>query len=150
MTRERLPDERTGKTHHFTILSAVTPLDGAEGTTELEEIDGYIITGTYPDGRLGEIFIRIAKMGEEVSGTMDGFACVFSIALQSGADLGQLCSKLIGMRFVPNGPTNNPHIPRCTSLYDYIGRWLASAFLPLVHPVRMQAEGRTPPEEVVQ
>jgi ribonucleoside-diphosphate reductase alpha chain len=128
--RERLPDERHGKTHHFTILSAKTPLDGAEGTTELEEHDGYLTTGCYPDGRLGEIFIRISKQGDERAGLVDGFATNFSIALQSGADLRTLCSKMIGTRFPPNGPTNNPNIPRCTSLFDYIGRWIKAAYLP--------------------
>jgi ribonucleoside-diphosphate reductase alpha chain len=135
MARERLPDERTGRTHHFTILSAKTLFDGAEGTTELEEIDGYITTGCYPSignnpPRLGEIFIRISKQGDERAGWMDGFATMLSIALQNGADLSQLCSKMIGTRFPPFGATNNPNIPRCTSLLDYIGRYLQAAYLP--------------------
>ena len=101
--RERLPDDRQGCTHHFIVLSAKTPLNGAEGTTELVEIDGYITANMYPDGRLGEIFIRIAKMGEDLSGMMDGFAITFSIALQSGADLRQLVSKMKATRFLPCG-----------------------------------------------
>jgi len=122
--RERLADDRSGRTHHFTVLYAATPLEHGEGSTALEEIDGYIRTGEYADGRLGEIFITVSKMGALISGMMEGFATAFSIALQSGADPDQLINKLIGMRFEPYGPTNNPEIPRCTSLLDYVGRWL--------------------------
>lgn len=127
--RERLPDERSGRTHHFTILYANTPTDGAEGTTELDEIDGYLTMNTYPDGRLGEIFIRMSKMGDTISGMTDGFATAFSIALQSGADLRKLCDKLIATRFRPHGPTNDPAIAKCTSILDYVGRVIAAKFL---------------------
>lgn len=127
--RERLPDERDSITHHFVIHYAPAALEGVEGTTELLEIDGYIHAGVYADGRLGEVFIRIAKMGEETSGTMDGLATTLSLALQCGAPLEQLCSKYVGTKFSPYGATNNPAIPRCTSLLDYLGRWLAMKFL---------------------
>ena len=121
--RERLPDEREGVTHHFVI----TYLDRA--SNELRELDGYIQTGEYPDGRLGEIFIKLGKQGEELSGLMDGFATVFSIALQSGADLSNLCSKMIATQFEPAGPTRNPEISKCTSILDYIGRWISSKYV---------------------
>jgi hypothetical protein len=141
--RERLPDERHGKTHHFTIIYAKTPLDGAEGTTELEELDGYITANWYPDEkRLGEVFVRVSKLGETLQGMTDGLATIISIALQEGASLNTICSKMIGMRFPPNGATNNPAIPRCTSLLDYLGRWISLNFLP-----QTQVEGE--PAEVI-
>lgn len=128
--RERLPDERGGKTHHFVILAPKKPPDGSEGTVELEELDGYITANTYPDGRLGEVFIRVSKMGQETSGMMEGVATMLSMALQTGADVGKLCDKLKHTRFIPYGSTNNPEIPRCTSLLDYLGQWLAARFVP--------------------
>jgi ribonucleoside-diphosphate reductase alpha chain len=90
--RRRLPDERRAITHHFSI--------GGQ--------EGYLTVGVYEDGSPGEIFVRMAKEGSTVSGLMDGFATVVSLALQHGVPLRILCGKLSHMRFEPSGWTGNP------------------------------------------
>ncbi|MEW6138674.1 MAG: vitamin B12-dependent ribonucleotide reductase [Thermodesulfobacteriota bacterium] len=90
---------------------------------------GYIHTGFYEDGKVGEIFIRMAKEGSTVSGLMDTIATLTSIALQYGVPLEALVSKFSHVRFEPAGFTSNPDIPIAKSLTDYIFRYLGSRFL---------------------
>jgi ribonucleoside-diphosphate reductase alpha chain len=121
MTRERLPDVRAGKTHHFCIITRT--LDG-EG---VEEIDGYLTVGLYGDGRVGELFLKAGKAGEFLA-ALDAWAICASVALQSGVPLEALCRKFVGQRFWPFGATTNPEIPRCTSVLDYASRWLLAKY----------------------
>jgi ribonucleoside-diphosphate reductase alpha chain len=81
--REKLPVERNSVTHKFSV-------GGHEG---------YITVGMYPDGRPGEIFIKMSKEGSTLSGVMDGLALTLSI-----------------IRFA-------------TSVLDYIARWLGGRFI---------------------
>jgi len=90
---------------------------------------GYIHTGLYDDGKVGEIFIRMAKEGSTVSGLMDTIATLTSIALQYGVPLETLVSKFSHVRFEPSGFTSNPDIPFAKSLTDYIFRYLGHRFL---------------------
>ena len=110
--RFSLDDERPGMTRKMKIGF------GEEG------IKGYITSGTYSDGTLGEVFVTAEKQGSFVSGLMDSFAKVFSIALQSGVPLDRLTKKFMFTRFEPAGVTNNPAIPMATSPLDYLARWL--------------------------
>lgn len=113
VVRRRLPDERRAITHHFSIAGQ----------------EGYLTVGVYEDGSPGEIFVRMAKEGSTVSGLMDGFATVMSLALQHGVPLKVLCGKLSHMRFEPSGWTGNPKIGFAKSILDYIARWLEIQFL---------------------
>lgn len=90
---------------------------------------GYLHIGFYPDGRVGEIFIRMAKEGSTVSGLMDTIATLTSIALQYGVPLEALVNKFSHVRFEPAGFTGNPDIPIAKSLTDYIFRFLGKRFL---------------------
>lgn len=110
--RFSLEDERKGATHKFEL-----------GANE-DKIKGYIISGTYSDGALGEIFIVAEKQGSFVSGLMDSFATVFSIALQSGVSLDRLVNKFKHTRFEPAGYTRDPDIRNATSVLDYLVQWL--------------------------
>src|SRR4029077_20848408 len=112
--RRRLPDERESITHKFSI-------GGHEG---------YITVGKYEDGSPGEIFITMAKEGSTISGLMDSFATMTSLALQHGVPLQLLVDKFTHMRFEPSGFTKNPEIPMAKSIMDYIFKWLAIKFLP--------------------
>ncbi len=112
-TRERLPDQRTAITHHFSV--------GGH--------DGYVTVGLYPDGRPGEIFFRVTKEGSTVNGLMDSLGISMSMALQHGVPLKDLVRKLAHMRFEPSGMTNNPQIRIAKSIPDYVARWLALTFL---------------------
>ena len=111
--RRRLPDERRALTHHFSIAGQ----------------EGYLTVGVYEDGLPGEIFITMAKQGSTISGLMDAFATVVSLALQHGVPLRVLCEKLSHMRFEPSGWSGNPKIGYAKSLMDYIARWLDLKFL---------------------
>jgi ribonucleoside-diphosphate reductase alpha chain len=60
---------------------------------------------------------------------MDSFATAISLALQHGVPLRLLCDKFARTRFEPYGFTENPEIPRASSIMDYLFRWLASKFV---------------------
>jgi ribonucleoside-diphosphate reductase alpha chain len=111
--REKLPVERDSVTHKFSV-------GGHEG---------YITVGMYPDGRPGEIFIKMSKEGSTLSGVMDGLALTLSIGLQYGVPLKVLVDKLLNTRFEPSGITANPNIRFATSVLDYIARWLGGRFI---------------------
>ena len=112
--RRKLPDERPSITHKFNIAGH----------------KGYLTVGMYPDGRPGEIFIKMAKEGSTVSGLMDSFAKAISTALQYGISLETLTEQFIGTRFEPAGFTTYAEIPMAKSLMDYLFRWLTLKFPP--------------------
>ncbi|HXG57613.1 MAG TPA: vitamin B12-dependent ribonucleotide reductase [Thermoanaerobaculia bacterium] len=111
--RRKLPDERESITHKFSIAGH----------------EGYITVGKYEDGTPGEIFVTMAKEGSTISGLMDSFATMTSLALQHGVPLQLLVDKFTHTRFEPSGFTRNPEIPMAKSIMDYIFKWLAIKFL---------------------
>src|SRR5207244_2799133 len=74
-------------------------------------------------------FITMAKEGSTISGLMDSFATMTSLALQHGVPLQLLIDKFTHTRFEPSGFTKNPEIPMAKSIMDYIFKWLAIKFL---------------------
>lgn len=116
-TRKRLPETRRSVTHKVTITDPV-----------VGEFDVYIIIGFYPDGSPGELFVKVGKEGSTLHGMLN-VACVqTSLLLQYGVPLAQIASKLKGIKFVPEGQTDNPDIPTCLSIIDYIFRWAEKEF----------------------
>ncbi|MGB9444210.1 MAG: vitamin B12-dependent ribonucleotide reductase, partial [Candidatus Acidiferrum sp.] len=111
--REKMPAERTSVTHKFSV-------GGHEG---------YLTVGMYPDGRAGEIFIKMSKEGSTLSGVMDGLALTISLGLQYGVPLKVFVDKLLNTRFEPSGISANPNIRFATSVLDYIARWLGGRFI---------------------
>ncbi|MFL5188602.1 MAG: vitamin B12-dependent ribonucleotide reductase [Microvirga sp.] len=111
--RKKLPDERQSLTHKFSIAGH----------------EGYIHVGLYETGEPGEIFVKMAKEGSTISGLMDSFATAISLALQHGVPVRLLCDKFSRTRFEPYGFTENPEIPRASSIMDYLFRYLASKFV---------------------
>jgi ribonucleoside-diphosphate reductase alpha chain len=110
--RRKLPDERRSITHKFDIA----------------DHEGYITVSMFDDGTPGEIFVKMAKEGSTLSGMMDSFAIMVSLALQYGVPLEALVGKFAHVRFEPSGYTKNKEIPIAKSIVDYIFRWLASKF----------------------
>jgi len=110
MTRKRLPDTRPSITHKVEVGGA----------------DLYMQAGYYPDTSLiGEIFLSIGKQGSTLKGLLDSWAIMVSIAMQTeGSDLDAIIQKFKGSLFEPNGLTSNSVIPTCTSLVDYVVRWI--------------------------
>ncbi len=112
--RKRLPDERQAITHKFSV-------GGHEG---------YFTVGLFEDGQPGEIFITMSKEGSTLSGLMDCFATMVSLALQYGVPIKVLVNKFNHVRFEPSGVTNYKEIRFAKSIVDYIFRWIAIKFLP--------------------
>jgi len=107
MTRKRLEDERTGKSHSVTI-----------GESKL-----YIQTGEYPDGSLGEIFLKLDKQGGELR-AYDVLATCISIGLQHGVPVEDYVKHLKYQRMEPQGVTGDFIIPIAFSISDYLGKWI--------------------------
>jgi len=110
--REVLPETRRSTTHKFSIAT----------------YEGYLTVGLFPDGRPGEIFIKMSKEGSTLSGLIQGFCRAFSLSLQHGLSLSDAAERFRGMRFEPLGPTSNPDIPECSSILDYVARYLELNF----------------------
>ncbi|RLS65130.1 MAG: hypothetical protein DWH97_07055 [Planctomycetota bacterium] len=110
--REVLPQTRRSLTHKFAI-------NGHEG---------YLTIGLFDDGRPGEIFIKMSKEGSTLSGLIQGFCRAFSLCLQHGLSHTEACERFRGMRFEPMGGTSNPEIPECSSILDYVARYLQHEF----------------------
>jgi len=91
---------------------------------------GYLTVGLYPDGRPGEIFLRMDKEGSQLSGFADSFAIAISIALQHGVPLRSFVDKFKYLKFEPAGVTSRPDIrPLADSVVDYVAHWLEEKFL---------------------
>jgi hypothetical protein len=114
--RWKLPDEREGKTHKFQI-----------GFGD-ESVEGYITTGVYCDGKLGEVFIVAEKEGAFVSGILDALATMISIARQHGVPRAKILSKLLHTRYEPAGMTKSKEIGQALSVTDYLAKWLDLRF----------------------
>jgi len=112
--RKRIPllDTRESLTHRCVIYSA-------HGDVQL-----YITTGYYPTGEIGEIFTNVGKQGSTIRGVLDSWARMVSVSLQWGVPPVEIIRKFSGIAFEPSGPTDNPNIPTCSSLIDYVAKWL--------------------------
>jgi ribonucleoside-diphosphate reductase alpha chain len=113
--RKRLPKSRPSSTTSFTV-------GGAEG---------YMTAGTYPDGVLGEVFLKLGKQGSTLAGVMDAFSIAVSIGLQYGVPLETYVQKFTNVSFEPAGLTDDKDIRMAKSLMDYIFRRLAIDHLPV-------------------
>jgi ribonucleoside-diphosphate reductase alpha chain len=111
--RQPLPKVRNSKTFSFTVA----------------DCHGYLIVGEYEDGRAGELFIDVAKMGSTLSGLMDSFARSVSYGLQHGVPLKVFVKGMTSISFAPSGITDDSDIRTATSLVDYIFRRLALNYL---------------------
>ncbi|MDR0521789.1 MAG: vitamin B12-dependent ribonucleotide reductase [Planctomycetaceae bacterium] len=127
--RNRLPDTRQSVTHKFNVSGH----------------EGYITVGLYPDGRVGELFITMAKEGSTIGGLMDCFGTSISMSLQYGVPLSVYVEKFSHTRFEPMGHTKNPDIPIAKSLVDYIFRWLGRTFLPEMQTVQQDPQNKVGP-----
>lgn len=108
MTRKRLPKTRDATTHKF----------------KLGGHSGYITAGFYPDGTLGEVFVVMDDETGLLSGLLDAFSIVTSMALQHGVPLKALAGKMMKQHFQPAGFTDDEAIPTANSIVDYVFKWL--------------------------
>ena len=111
--RRRLPKSRRSHTFEFRVA----------------DCKGFVTVGEYPDGRPGEIFVKVSKQGSTLAGIMDAFAISLSHGLQYGVPLAAFVETFVGVRFEPAGITDDPDIRIATSLMDYLFRKLAVMYL---------------------
>ena len=111
--RRRLPKSRRSSTFEFRVA----------------DCKGFVTVGEYPDGRPGEIFVKVSKQGSTLAGIMDAFAISLSHGLQYGVPLAAFVETFVGVRFEPAGITDDPDIRIATSLMDYLFRKLAVMYL---------------------
>jgi ribonucleoside-diphosphate reductase alpha chain len=111
----------------------------------------YLHTGQFEDGRLGEIFISMAKEGAAFGALMNSFAIAISIGLQHGVPLEAFANSFVFTKFEPNGiVTGNDRIQMATSIIDYVFRELAVSYLgrdDLAHIGPVDLAGSAPAEE---
>jgi ribonucleoside-diphosphate reductase alpha chain len=86
--RRKLPGRRMSQTVKFEIGG---------------QQEGFLTVSTYPDGRCGEIFLRIGQGGTFVAGALDAFAKAISMQLQYGVPLDEVIEAFSGMAFDPSG-----------------------------------------------
>ncbi|MFZ0531338.1 MAG: vitamin B12-dependent ribonucleotide reductase, partial [Propionicimonas sp.] len=111
--RKRLPKSRVSRTTSFAVAGA----------------EGYMTSGQYDDGNLGEVFLKLGKQGSTLAGVMDAFSIAVSIGLQYGVPLEQFAQKFTNLKFEPAGLTDDPDVRMAQSIMDYIFRRLALDYL---------------------
>jgi ribonucleoside-diphosphate reductase alpha chain len=112
--RRHLPNERTGLTKRIHLRHR-------EGDLKI-----YISTGTFPDGALGEVFVKADKAGSTISGLLDALSITASLALQYGVPVETIVEKWTNLRFDPAGTTTDPDMRQVSSIVDAVARWLSS------------------------
>lgn len=129
LTRKSLPADVVSYRHKFSVMGH----------------EGYLHYGVYPDGKLAEVFIRMAKEGSTISGLLDSIGVLMSVALQYGVPVHTIVRKFVHTRFEPAGFTENPNIPVVKSILDYIAKFLALKFLSLEEQRSFGIYVETPP-----
>jgi ribonucleoside-diphosphate reductase alpha chain len=111
--RRRLPKARRSMTFKFRVA----------------DTEGYLTAGEFPEGGVGEIFLRVAKQGSTLAGIMDAFAISISMGLQYGVPLAAYVKQFTNTRFEPSGMTDDSDFRIATSILDYVFRRLALQYL---------------------
>jgi ribonucleoside-diphosphate reductase alpha chain len=111
--RRRLPKVRRSVTFKFRVA----------------DTEGYCTAGEFPDARVGELFLRVAKQGSTLAGIMDAFAISISMGLQYGVPLSAYVKQFTNTRFEPSGMTDDPDFRIATSILDLVFRRLAFEYL---------------------
>ncbi len=111
--RTPLPLERKSITHQTRIL------DPTGGSYTI-----FLTIGFYDDGGVGEIFIHVGKAGSTLNALLDTIGILWSFGLQYGIPLEDLCSKFEATNFSPQGETTNEEIATCSSIVDYVAKWM--------------------------
>jgi ribonucleoside-diphosphate reductase alpha chain len=89
-----------------------------------------LAAGRRADGALGEVSISWGRHGSTAAGLLEGYAAALSLGLGHGVPLADLLRPGLGLRFTPDGRTDDPDIPRTSSAVDYCCRRLAIDWLP--------------------
>ncbi|MDO8564028.1 MAG: vitamin B12-dependent ribonucleotide reductase [Nanoarchaeota archaeon] len=122
VVRKKLPQTRKAITHKF----------------DMNGHEGYLTVGLYDDGKPGEIFLTMHKVGSTVNGLVDSWATSCSINLQYGAPVDVLFSKFRHQKFEPSGfvkrdeegELDKKRIPirTASSIVDYVAQYMLNTF----------------------
>lgn len=120
--REKMPQTRKSITHKFMI----------------DDHKGFLTVGLYDDGRPGEIFITMHKIGSTIRGLMDSWATSVSYNLQYGVPVDVLFKKFRHQKFEPAGFVRNENggsldekgikIRTASSIVDYVAQFMLNNF----------------------
>ena len=104
--------------------------DKKKGDNVKARIGGHsvrLITGEYPDGRLGEIILVTSKEGAAWRAMLNQFASAVSIGLQHGVPLEAFVKVFTFQKFEPSGMVEggSGRVKMASSLVDWIFRELA-------------------------
>lgn len=108
------PRTRTGKTSKVVV----------------GQLEFYMTVNLTDKGKPMELFIDSAKEGTVIRGLLGTISRLVSHQLQHGTAVKDIVDAMLDMTFEPNGETNDPELPRCKSISDYVARRLALDFLP--------------------
>ncbi len=86
-------------------------------------------TGEYLDGTPGEIFVEMYKDGSDFKGALHAWAVASSKALQHGLSLEEFVDTNKSVESEPKGFTDHEYIKSCTSVYDFVARWIELEYL---------------------
>lgn len=120
--RNKMPRTRASITHKIHVR-------GDQGDHE-----GYLIAGMYEDGTLGELFLEgFGKLGGFTQNALSAWATDASIGMQYGMPMDVWCRKHAYMGDETGGlvvPIEGESLwfRQCTSIIDYIARWVAGQF----------------------
>ena len=109
-SRQQLPDTHTSVVHK----------------TKIGKVSIYLLVGLFDDGSPSEIFIKVDD--KTIRGWCNCLGIFISISLQAGVPLKTIIKHLRYQKFDPSGFTENEDIKSCSSIPDYIGRWLEREF----------------------
>jgi ribonucleoside-diphosphate reductase alpha chain len=104
-----------------------------DGHTTVVTIGGEqlrLTTAQGPDGALSEVAIGWGRHGSGAAGLLECYAAALCTGLDHGVPLADLLRPGLGLRFAPDGRTDDPEIPRAFSAVDYCCRRLAIDWLP--------------------
>lgn len=111
--RKTMPDLRRSDTLKFRVA----------------EVRGFLTVGLYPDGTPGELFLRFSKAGSTISGLLDNWAMMVSLGLQYGVPLESVIRLTTATNFEPHGLTGDKDVQTCTSILDFVVRWMEKKYL---------------------
>jgi ribonucleoside-diphosphate reductase alpha chain len=83
-----------------------------------------------PDGALATVGISWGSHGGSADGLLRGYGAALCAGLGHGVPLADLLGPGLGLRFAPDGRTDDPEIPTTSSPVDYCCRRLAIDWLP--------------------
>jgi len=119
--RERLPDKRESITHKLVLCYGRT-------SKKIERVHFYITVGLYPDGRPAELFLTVNGGTEMIKGFCQVWAIAVSLCLQAGITVDKLFEKFAYQDFEPKGFTESKDIRSCTSVVDYVMKFMQQKF----------------------